>query len=504
MPSFTDLYNTYPPIYRTRSHIIKNITTTPKKKRGTMSTEFTIDTLENTNNESPNIILTNNEKDRNVISFEPSPNNAIDGIEVIRSDESPTSFDNIFSPTKPEPRETIPEPNESKPEPKVTKIDTKPTTYKNTTPKSKDEFAFDDFSSFVNPIKQKPPSEIKKKITPSIGGYSSDEESYQSKKDGAASYKSYVSSIESPKSYQSFQSDTKSLDPDQKYKNEIQEKQDLLIKLQQLETKGVRLSKSFSMKSNIDELRFEYEKQKSILEQQESVKFMQNALITFVHGVEILNRKFDPVGAKLNGWSNSVMEDIGSYEGVFQRLHEKYRGTVEMAPELELLLTLVQSAFMFHLMETIFKGAIPNLGQAISSDPNLVNGLMRATAKAADQSRQQVPQPSNAQPMGGPSFNIGDILGPLMGGVMGNNIPRGPMPPTYVPPGNNAFRDAIGNPPPPPVMTRDTEYDRKQTRYDDSDRFSLASTNSNGSEIRSPNITISENPKGKGKKTIYM
>jgi hypothetical protein len=260
------------------------------------------------------------------------------------------------------------------------------------------------------------------------------------------------------------------------------------------------------MKTPIDDLRFELSKQKSIIEEEESVKFMRNALITFVHGVEILNKKFDPIGAKLNGWSNSVMEDIGSYEGIFQRLHEKYRGSVEMAPELELLLTLVQSAFMFHLMETIFKGAIPNLGSAIASDPNLVNGLARAAAKAADQGRQQqVPQPANSVPMGGPSFNLGEMLGPLMGGLMGAGgmggmgPSMGGMGPKIPPMGNNMFREAMQNPPPQPMQTRERPME------DDSDRFSLASSTSGASMIQqAPTIQVQQGPKGGKKKTLLI
>jgi hypothetical protein len=254
--------------------------------------------------------------------------------------------------------------------------------------------------------------------------------------------------------------------------------------------------------------------------QEESVKWMQNMLITSVHGIEILNKKFDPVGAKLNGWSNSVMEDIGSYEGIFERLHEKYTGSVEMAPELELLMTLAQSAFMFHLMETIFKGALPNLGAAIQSDPNLMKGLMGATARAADATKQQhqqpVPQASNV-PMGGPSFNIGEMLGPLMGGLMGGGMPNrsGPMSgggmpgmPSVQPMGQNAFREAMGRPPPQPMNTRDPPvYNPKPPtpRYvDDSDRFSIASSRSDGSEIKAHNITITSGKNNSKRKTIIL
>ena len=477
----------------------------------------------------PPIQVTSKEKDRTVISFN-NTENVIDGIEVIRPDENP-----ITDAKKPTDESPATQADSRSVEPKIMKIDEiLPATRssfsrKVSAPKREEhKFEFDDISSFMNPVKQKSQSEIRKNVdtaSPSIGsassgGYSSDD-GYKPPPKAPASYSSYASSIsaESPKSYHSGESNN----VDNKYQREEQEKQELLIKLLQLENKGVKLSRSFNMKSPIDDIRFEVQKQQSLIQEEESIKFMRNALITFVHGVEIMNSKFDPIGAKLNGWSNSVMEDVGSYEGIFQRLHEKYRGSVEMAPELELLMTLAQSAFMFHLMETVFKGALPNLGAAISSDPNLVNGLMRATARAVDQKNapKPPPQPSNSVPAGGgfgggPSFNLGEMLGPLMGGIMGSmggmggsmgggmggmgggmGGMGGGMGPTVMPMGNNAFRQAMSNPPPQPMQTREVERSA-----DDSDRFSMvSSTSSTGSELRSPTIQVG---KKNSKKTIFM
>lgn len=532
LPSYIQkLY--YTPIDEPRSSMVKNIKNDVKKMDTLGELNLNLgDTSPPTSGQTfPDIQVTTNEKDRTVISFN-NKENVIDGIEVIRPDEMNFSLQpEVPGSSSSVGRASIPE---IKPPvvPKVIKIDE---IQRQEPPKKQEQkqketrfepertsFGFDDISSFMNPIKQKSQSELNKQKEPSIGGslggYSSDGSSVISRPQNNTqrpSYASYASSVsaESPRSYHSGESTNEQ----NKYKQEEQEKHDLLIKLIQLENKGVKLTRSFNMKSPIDDIRFEVQRQQSLIQEEESVKFMRNALITFVHGVEIMNSKFDPIGAKLNGWSNSVMEDIGSYEGIFQRLHEKYRGSVEMAPELELLLTLAQSAFMFHLMETVFKGALPNLGAAISSDPNLVNGLMRATARAVDQRNVPTPpQPSNSMPQGqgggfgGPSFNLGEMLGPLMGGIMGSMGGMGGQMggmggPSVMPMGNNAFRQAMSNPPPQPMQTRDTETSRFM---DDSDRFStVSSTSSTGSEIRSPTIQVTKGKgkgKGKGGKTLFM
>ena len=506
-----------------RSSTVKNIKNEVKKMEHELNLGGNAPPSEELN--FPLIQVTNKEKDRTVISFN-NTENVIDGIEVIRPDENPIT--DAKKPTDESPSTAETDSRLRPAEPKIMKIDEiLPATRssfsrKVSAPKREEpKFEFDDISSFMNPAKQKSQSEIRKNVdttSPSVGsassgGYSSDD-GYKPPPKAPASYSSYASSIsaESPKSYHSGESNN----VDNKYQREEQEKQELLIKLLQLENKGVKLSRSFNMKSPIDDIRFEVQKQQSLIQEEESIKFMRNALITFVHGVEIMNSKFDPIGAKLNGWSNSVMEDVGSYEGIFQRLHEKYRGSVEMAPELELLMTLAQSAFMFHLMETVFKGALPNLGAAISSDPNLVNGLMRATARAVDQKNapKPPPQPSNSVPAGGgfgggPSFNLGEMLGPLMGGIMGSmgggmgggmGGVMGGMGPTVMPMGNNAFRQAMSNPPPQPMQTREVERST-----DDSDRFStVSSTSSTGSELRSPTIQVGKKNNKSSKKTIFM
>ena len=516
-----------------RSRVVKNMNINTKELPVEMAPDKELSIqpfVESKSKESsPNIIISTDEKDRNVISFGSKNPSVIEGIEVIRPDETPASFDNFLT------KEASPPPS-----PKVEKIKSSksstftppPSPKPNPAEEPKDNFNFNDITSFVNPIKQKSSNNNSDKAS-----YASDDSIYKNSVDSQSVRSNFSDRSHHHNNY----AESVHEDPNEKWRREQEEKQELLIKLQQLESKGVRLSRGFSMKSPLDDIKFEFERQKAILAQEESVKFMQNALITFVHGVEIMNKKFDPIGAKLNGWSNSVMEDIGSYEGIFERLHEKYQGSVEMAPELELLLTLGQSAFMFHLMETIFKGAIPNLGSAIQQDPNLMRGLASATARAADQGRRvpqpASPQPSNAvpPPIGNPSFNIGEMLGPMMSGLMGgmpggvgmgHRTPppdrSGPMPgPTVIPPGANSFREAMGSPPPPPLSTREVYNNTKKPKtngpfggdilerdsfdmVDASDRISIASSRTDGSEIRSPEISISSSGGKKKKKTIYM
>ena len=103
-------------------------------------------------------------------------------------------------------------------------------------------------------------------------------------------------------------------------------------------------------------------------------------LITFCSGIEFLNGRFDPINAKLDGWSESVHENIVDYDEVFEELHEKYSGSGEMAPELKLIMMVGGSAFMYHLTNTMFKSSLPGMGDIMKQNPDLMKQFASAAA----------------------------------------------------------------------------------------------------------------------------
>ena len=161
-----------------------------------------------------------------------------------------------------------------------------------------------------------------------------------------------------------------------------QEKQLLLFKFERLRKRGVPLTKQFSMASDFHEMKSEYELLKKQRDQENSVKFQRKMLITFCSGVEFLNGKFDPINAKLDGWSESIHENIVDYDEVFEELHEKYSGTGEMSPEMKLLMMIGGSAFMYHLTNTMFKSSLPGMGDIMKQNPDLMKQFANAAASS--------------------------------------------------------------------------------------------------------------------------
>uniref|UniRef100_A0A6C0I7S9 Uncharacterized protein n=1 Tax=viral metagenome TaxID=1070528 RepID=A0A6C0I7S9_9ZZZZ len=247
-------------------------------------------------------------------------------------------------------------------------------------------------------------------------------------------------------------------------------KQDLLIKIQAMEKKGFEFSKKFNMNSNYEEMMFEYEKVKKFIESQAAIKFSRRCLMACVTGLEFLNKKFDPFNVKLEGWSENVMENVDDYDNIFERLHEKYAGKAEIAPEIELLLTLGGSAFMFHLTNSLLKSPMMgSVNTVAQNNPNFMQSMMGMMSQGMKEMsnpknvvQSNFPKPVETRgvrkEMNGPSIDPNLFAGTSLQtkGDLGNVV-QYPKPPEPV----QMFNQQI----------------------DDDDRFSIASSDSSLSSV---------------------
>ena len=163
------------------------------------------------------------------------------------------------------------------------------------------------------------------------------------------------------------------------------EKQDLLFKLERLANQGCTLSGKFSMSTPYDEIKNEYDRLKKQKDIENSIKFQRKVLMAFVTGVEFLNSRFDPFDAKLDGWSESVHENMNDYDDIFEELHLKYQTKSTMPPEAKLLMSLVGSGFMYHITNSMFKTTVPAMGDVLRSNPDLMKQFTSATINTMGQ-----------------------------------------------------------------------------------------------------------------------
>ncbi len=166
---------------------------------------------------------------------------------------------------------------------------------------------------------------------------------------------------------------------------EKKKKADLINKLNRLETKGYTLSKHFSMDNTLDEIQTEYDRLVDAKNLEGSIRFQRQCLMGAVTGFEFLNGKFNPFDWQLEGWSESVHENIEDYDEVFEELYDKYKGRGNMPPEAKLLMTLVGSGFMFHMSNSFFRQKMANVTPAdiFRSNPDLERQFAAAAARQA-------------------------------------------------------------------------------------------------------------------------
>ena len=261
--------------------------------------------------------------------------------------------------------------------------------------------------------------------------------------------------------------------PSKGYSSIDEEKSDLINKLGRLEKKGFAVNKRLNAYSNVEDLRTEVKRITYSIDVEQSIRFSRRMLVACVTGLEFLNKRYNPFEIQLEGWSESVMENVDDYDGVFEELYVKYRSKVNVAPEVKLIMMLGGSAMMFHLTNSMFKSALPNMNDVLKQNPDLMKNMM-----AAVQNTTRAPSgPADAAPVGG-SGNY-EMQGPgidissLMGGVM--------------------------MPPPPPMNT--TPIPVSEQDYDDdvSDIVSI-SGESTGGEVKEVNVDAAKSKRGRRKK----
>lgn len=215
---------------------------------------------------------------------------------------------------------------------------------------------------------------------------------------------------------------TTRLSPEEERKKKI----DLINKLNRLESKGYTLTKRFTMDNTLEEIQIEYDRLVDAKNLEASLRFQRQCLMGAVTGAEFLNGKFNPFDWELDGWSESVHENIEDFDEVFEELYDKYKGRGNMPPEAKLMMSLVGSGFMFHMSNSFFRSKMSSVDPSdiFKNNPQLAKQFAAAAAQQA-----------------GPGF------GNFMGAAMGV---QAPMPPQM--PSSGAFYQASNGMVPPSPM----------------------------------------------------
>ena len=210
---------------------------------------------------------------------------------------------------------------------------------------------------------------------------------------------------------------------------ELREKFKYMRKLDDLEKKGISLSKRYTMDSNLDEMIGEYETIIAEKEKSNAIKFQGKMMMACITGLEFLNSKFDPFDIKLDGWGEQINENIDDYDDIFAELHEKYKSKAKMSPELKLLFQLGGSAIMVHMSNTLFKSSMPGMDDIMRQNPELMKQFTQAAVNTMGQTNPGFGGFMNGLFAGNNNNNNNNNgYSPGFGSTMPPNVNSGPPP----------------------------------------------------------------------------
>jgi len=164
---------------------------------------------------------------------------------------------------------------------------------------------------------------------------------------------------------------------------EKKEKSDYLNKLQRLEAKGFPVARKFTLDNSLDDIKAEYFRLVDARQLETSIKFQRQMLMGAITGMEWLNGRFDPFDVKLDGWSESVHENVEDFDEIFEELYDKYKDRGKMSPEMRLVMAVGGSGFMCHVSNTFFRSKMPSMDNVLRQNPELARQMAAAAASQA-------------------------------------------------------------------------------------------------------------------------
>lgn len=129
----------------------------------------------------------------------------------------------------------------------------------------------------------------------------------------------------------------------------MQEKFVMLTRISKMSRDGITARKKFSMKDDINDIRFECYRMTREKNSQSAIKTMHMVLITIATIVEKANGAFNPFNLNLNGFSQNMMLSVSDYDDSLEEIHHKWSGKTYMGPEMSIMFTFITSAIFFHV-----------------------------------------------------------------------------------------------------------------------------------------------------------
>lgn len=194
-------------------------------------------------------------------------------------------------------------------------------------------------------------------------------------------------------------------------------KREVYENLQKLKDKGIRIP-HFTEDSDLDEMNDYYEMKSSDLRRRKGVRTMRKVVTTGASLVEFVFGKWNPLNLELEGWSESMNENITDFDDVFEEFADKYfRDRSKLPVEIRLVGLILWSALSFHFSNQMAKNMMKNGGKFMGMSMSDMGGMfgMNRTPQEPSMSSNTPVQETMRRPTGG-FGNQGSVNIPRSGG----------------------------------------------------------------------------------------
>lgn len=145
-------------------------------------------------------------------------------------------------------------------------------------------------------------------------------------------------------------------------------KHSILLELHELEAKGVRLSRTFTLEDSLEDLEFELHSHVSNLHTRTTVNFMRDALKLIISGIEVGNARLGPF-LDIQGWAAEATSDMSRYDPALERIYKRYCRRQQMSPLFELGWLLIGSMLTWHFRNKLMAPLRPRASQQTPPRP---------------------------------------------------------------------------------------------------------------------------------------
>ena len=92
---------------------------------------------------------------------------------------------------------------------------------------------------------------------------------------------------------------------------------------------------------------------KSEKDMERSVEMCKKVLVGIIGVIEYTNNRFDPLGLRLDGWSEQIQSEGDEYDEVFEELYDKHQSKFDLPPEAKLMMLIAGSGAAYHVQNSM-------------------------------------------------------------------------------------------------------------------------------------------------------